>query len=273
VQAYVYDAKAKAAWMAELLGFYDASGKLKREAERFKENFNKAFWSESKQTYVIALDGKKNPCNVLSSNAGHCLFSGIATPERARLVAWNLLSDTMFSGWGVRTIATTEARYNPMSYHNGSIWPHDNAMIAYGFSRYNLQREVKRLLIGMFDTAVATEDQRLPELFCGFERRKAQAPTAYPVACSPQAWSVGAVFLMLQSVLGMRINALTNTITFCRPVLPDFLQEVTITNIRLNDKQVILQVRKGKDGVEVNLLSPGSDVVIDLQTEVMMEPV
>ncbi|RAV98743.1 amylo-alpha-1,6-glucosidase [Pseudochryseolinea flava] len=273
VQAYVYDAKAKAAWIAELLGLEDVAAKLKKEAEAFKEKFNQVFWSETKQTYVLALDGKKNPCNVLSSNAGHCLFSGIATPERARLVAWNLLSESMFSGWGVRTIATTEARYNPMSYHNGSIWPHDNAMIAYGFSRYNLQREVKRLLTGMFDTAVAMDDQRLPELFCGFERRKAQAPTAYPVACSPQAWSVGAVFLMLQASLGMKINALTNTITFCHPVLPDFLQEVTITNIRINDRQIILQVRKGKEGIEVNLLTPGTDVTIDLQTETMLEPV
>ena len=146
-------------------------------------------------------------------------------------------------------------------------------MIAYGFSRYNLQHEVQRLLTGIFDTAVAIEDQRLPELFCGFERRKSQAPTAYPVACSPQAWSVGAVFLMMQAVLGMRINALTNTITFCHPVLPDFLREVTITNIRLNDKQIILQIRKGKGGIEVNLLTPGTDVIIDLQTEAMLEPV
>jgi glycogen debranching enzyme len=273
VQGYVYDAKVKAAFIAETLGYYEISGRLKTEADAFKDKFNEYFWSESKQVYVLALDGEKKPCNVISSNTGHCLFSGIATPERARLIAWNLLSEDMFSGWGIRTIATSEPRYNPMSYHNGSIWPHDNAMIAYGFSRYRLQGEVTKLLTGIFETAIAIEDQRLPELFCGFDRRKSQAPTAYPVACSPQAWSVGAVFLMLQACLGMRINALTNTITFCQPVLPDFLQEITITNLRLADKQLILQVRKSKDGVEVNLLSHHPEITIDVQRASILEPV
>ena len=273
VQGYVYDAKISAAFIAEALGYYDTSGNLKVEAQLLKDKFNQQFWSDTKQTYVLALDGNKEPCNVLSSNAGHCLFSGIATPERARLVAWNLLSDVMFSGWGVRTIATSESRYNPMSYHNGSIWPHDNAMIAYGFSRYRLQGEVAKLLAGIFDTAIATEDQRLPELFCGFERRKSQAPTAYPVACSPQAWSVGAVFMMLQAMLGMKVNALTNTISFCQPVMPEFLHEITISNLRLNDKQLTLQIRKSKDGVEVILLSGGQEVKIEVNTSVVQEPV
>jgi glycogen debranching enzyme len=271
VQGYVYEAKVQAAYMAEKLGYDLAAARLKEEAEAFKEVFNERFWSESRQTYVLALDGDKKPCDVLSSNAGHCLFSGIATPERARLVAWNLLSESMFSGWGIRTIATTEARYNPMSYHNGSIWPHDNAMIAYGFSRYGLQHEASKVLEGIFDTAIFMEGQRLPELFCGFERRKGQAPTEYPVACSPQAWSVGAVFLMLQACLGMKINALTNTITFCHPVLPHFLDEITITNLRLNDQQLILQVRKSKDGVEVNLLSPYTGVVIEVRNAAILE--
>lgn len=271
VQGYVYDAKIKAAFIAETLGFYDASGRLKIEADIFKDNFNKHFWSDTKQIYVLALDGEKNPCNVISSNAGHCLFSGIATPERARMVASSLLSENMFSGWGVRTLASSEARYNPMSYHNGSIWPHDNAMIAYGFSRYNLQNEAAKLMSALFDTAIAVQDQRLPELFCGFERRKSQAPTAYPVACSPQAWSVGAVFLLLQSCLGMRINALTNTITFCQPVLPDFLHEVTITNLRLKDRSLILQVRRVSEGVEVNLLSKHPDVTIKVLKAGAME--
>lgn len=271
VQGYVYDAKVRGASMAERLGYDDVAQKLRQEADALKENFNQRFWCESKQTYALALDGDKNPCNVLSSNAGHCLFSGIATPERARLVAWNLLSEPMFSGWGVRTIATSEPRYNPMSYHNGSIWPHDNAMIAYGFSRYGLQHEISKVLEGIFDTATLMEGHRLPELFCGFERRKGQAPTEYPVACSPQAWSVGAVFLMLQACLGMKINAQTNTITFSRPLLPHFLDEITITNLRLNDHQLILQIRKNKKGVEVNLLTPGTDVQIEVRDGVVLE--
>jgi glycogen debranching enzyme len=273
VQAYVYDAKMKAAYIAETLGFYDVSGKLKTEADLFKDKFNKHFWSETKQVYVLALDGDKNPCNVISSNAGHCLFSGIATPERAKLVASSMLNENMFSGWGVRTLATSEARYNPMSYHNGSIWPHDNAMIGYGFSRYHLQNEVVKLMTGIFDTAIETEDQRLPELFCGFDRRKGQAPTEYPVACSPQAWSVGAVFLLLQACLGMRINAFSNTITFCQPMLPDFLKELTITNLRFKDKLLILQIRKTADSIEVNQLSQHPEVIIKIQKAGVLETV
>jgi glycogen debranching enzyme len=150
VQGYVYDAKIKACQIAKALEHHEISVKLEADALQLKENFNRMFWSESKQTYVIALDGKKNQCNVLSSNAGHCLFSGIATPEKAAIISKNLLSETMFSGWGIRTISILAHRYNPMSYHNGSVWPHDNAMIAYGFSRYHLMNEVISGTVGNF---------------------------------------------------------------------------------------------------------------------------
>jgi glycogen debranching enzyme len=271
VQAYVYDARVKAADIARALGHDDVADNLILEAKELKEKFNEAFWSETKQIYVLALDGRKQPCNVMSSNAGHCLFSGIATSERARLTAINLLGDKMFSGWGVRTIATGEARYNPMSYHNGSIWPHDNALIAYGFSRYDLIQEAVQILSGTFDTALYTEAQRLPELFCGFERVKGQPPTSYPVACSPQAWSVGAVFLMIQAALGMRINAAKKTITFCHPVLPAFLKEITITNLRVNNQIIILQVRRSHEGVDVIMLTPQVDIEIVVYNKQVLE--
>jgi glycogen debranching enzyme len=271
VQGYVYDAKVSAANIATALGYEDKATELRRQAEELKENFNEKFWSDSKQIYVLALDGRKNPCNVISSNAGHCLFSGIATHERAHLTAKNLLSENMFSGWGIRTIAQSEARYNPMSYHNGSIWPHDNAIIAYGFSRYDLMDEVSKVLKAVFDTAVHADDYRLPELFCGFDRIKGQGPTSYPVACAPQAWSVGALFMLIQSCLGMRIHAAQNTISFCHPVLPSFLKEITISNLRLNDKQVILQIRRSKEGIDVALLSAGTDVKIELHNKPIHE--
>jgi glycogen debranching enzyme len=267
VQGYVYDAKMRACEIAGILGHPEIAARLEKEALTLKENFNKMFWSESKQTYVIALDGRKNQCNVVSSNAGHCLFSGIATSERAKRVAKNLLDKEMFSGWGIRTIGTGEARYNPMSYHNGSVWPHDNAMIAYGFSRYHLMNEVSRVIAGTYDTALYMPEQRLPELFCGFDREKGKAPTSYPVACSPQAWSVGAVFLLLQACLGMKIKAATNTISFCHPVLPPFLNEITITNLRVNNKPVILQIRKGKEGLDAVLLTPGSGITIEIKNQ------
>jgi glycogen debranching enzyme len=271
VQGYVYDAKIKACQIAKVLGHQEIASRLEAEAARLKENFNRMFWSESKQTYVIALDGKKNQCNVLSSNAGHCLFSGIATPERAAIIAKNLLGETMFSGWGIRTISTQEQRYNPMSYHNGSVWPHDNAMIAYGFSRYSLMNEVVQVLAGTFDTTEHMEGQRLPELFCGFDRQKGKSPTSYPVACSPQAWSVGAVFLMIQACLGLKIDARNKTITLCHPVLPSFLNDITITNLKLNNQLVIFQIRRSKEGLDATLLSPNVDVTIKVHNQAVPE--
>lgn len=273
VQGYVYDAKVKAAAMAGILGLQEKAGELLKQAEDLKREFNKKFWSDSKQIYALALDGNKRACNVISSNAGHCLFSGIATPERAHLIAQNLLNENMFSGWGIRTIAASEARYNPMSYHNGSIWPHDNALIAYGFSRYNLMDESAKVLKAAFDTAIQADGYRLPELFCGFDRIKGQGPTSYPVACAPQAWSVGALFMLLQACLGLRIRAAENTITFCQPVLPTFLKEITISNLRIENKQVILQIRRSKEGIDVNLLSPDNDVKIEVVNKPVLQKV
>jgi glycogen debranching enzyme len=273
VQGYVFDAKIKASQIAKTLGYKDVALKLETEATQLKENFNHKFWSDSKQTYVIALDGKKNQCNVMSSNAGHCLFSGIATPERAAIIAKNLLSEEMFSGWGIRTISALEHRYNPMSYHNGSIWPHDNAMSAYGFSRYNLMSEVAQVTAGTFDSTGYFENHRLPELFCGFDRQKGKSPTSYPVACSPQAWSVGAVFMMIQACLGVKINAAEKKITLCHPVLPSFLTDITITNLRVNNKLVVFQVRKNSHGLHATMLSPDADVTIEIVNKEVMEPI
>lgn len=267
VQGYVYDAKVSAARIAGVLGLAEKAEKLYDEARVLKEKFNALFWSPSKQIYVLALDGKKKQCDVISSNAGHCLFSGIATPDRARLTANNLLNENMFSGWGIRTIAVSEARYNPMSYHNGSIWPHDNAMIAYGFYRYNMMPEVLKVMKAIFETAIKSDNFRLPELFCGFDRVKGKGPTAYPVACSPQAWSVGSVFLLLQSCLGLEIHAAQNKIEFHYPMLPGYMKEITISNLKINDKAIILQVRKGKEGVEVSVLSDAHDIKIEVHNK------
>ena len=156
-----------------------------------------------------------------------------------------------------------------MSYHNGSIWPHDNAVIAYGFSRYGMMEETSRVMKGVFDTAIHSDDFRLPELFCGFDRVKGQGPTAYPVACSPQAWSVGSLFLLIQSCLGLRINAAENTIYLHQPVLPHFLKEITISNLRVNDETVILQIRKTDEGIRAYLLSPGKNVKVEVHRGAM----
>ena len=159
------------------------------------------------QTYALALDGSKRPCVVRSSNAGQCLLTGIARPDRARAVAESLLEQGLFSGWGIRTIDASEARYNPMSYHNGSVWPHDNALIAAGFARYGFADLVGTILTALLDASRFFESHRIPELFCGFHKRRGEGPTLYPVACSPQAWAAGSVFLLLQAALGLTIDA------------------------------------------------------------------
>lgn len=265
VQGYAYDAKLSAARLAKLLGKEEYESRLKKEAGELKENFARDFWDEEKQVFVLALDGNKQPCRVVSSNAGHALFSGIAKPEHAEKVARLLLDDTMFSGWGIRTLATDAKRYNPMSYHNGSVWPHDNAMIAYGLAQYGFKNEVNKMADGIFATAMAVDMERLPELFCGFERQKGEAPTAYPVACSPQAWAIASAFILLQSMLGLQIIAHENLLRFNKPSLPAFLQDITITHLKVKDMEVALQVRRQKDGeVNVTLLNHEKDIRVEI---------
>jgi glycogen debranching enzyme len=244
VQGYVYDAKNQAAYMAETLGDDTHAKKLRKEAERLKQHFNDVFWDEQLGTYVLALDGEKQVCRLLSSNAGHTLFSGIATEERALKTAQALTSGEMFTGWGVRTLSTKAVRYNPMSYHNGSVWPHDTALIAYGFARYGLLNEAITLMQGLFEASLFIELQRLPELFCGFPLRPGEAPTAYPVACSPQAWSVAAVFLVLQACLQIEINGYEKKLTLCKPVLPGYLNQIRISNLKFGDEEFSFEIIK-----------------------------
>ena len=176
---------------------------------------------------------QKRPCRVRTSNAGQVLFSGIAAPERAEAVMRDLMRPSFFSGWGIRTVAREERRYNPMSYHNGSVWPHDNSLIAAGFARYGHKDAVDRVFKGLFDAASYMDLRRLPELYCGFQRGRERGPTLYPVACSPQAWAAGTPLLLLQSSLGLEFDPDRNEILLRKPRLPPFLEEVTLRNLRL----------------------------------------
>ncbi len=264
VQAYVYGAKQSAAAIARALGRSTQSAELERQADRLRERFEEAFWCEDLGTYALALDGQKRPCRVKTSNAGHCLLTGIASSERAHRVAQTLLDAKSFSGWGVRTVAVGEARYNPMSYHDGSVWPHDNALIAAGLARYGLKEEVLQIMAALFDASLFIDLHRLPELFCGFVRRPGEGPTLYPVACSPQSWSAASVFLLLQACLGLTIHAAENRLSFVHPVLPAFLNKLELHNLRVGKGRVdLLLLRHGHD-VGINVLRREGQVEISM---------
>lgn len=259
VQGYVYAAKKHAGKMAHVLGEPELAVQLFSEADQLKEQFNERFWDEELQCYVLALDGNKRPCRVVSSNAGHSLFTGIAHPEKAGKLAGTLMSKNMFAGWGIRTLSAAEKKFNPMSYHNGSVWPHDNALIAYGMAQYGLHRQAAMLMQAIFEASLFIELQRMPELYCGFERRVQEGPTAYPVACSPQAWSVAVVFMLLQACFQININALRKTITFSNPQLPSFLNEVTISHLMLDGKPCSFRMCLHEGDVSFHLLQKPDD--------------
>ena len=255
VQGYVFAAKHLAARMAMRLGFIGLASTLSQQAEQLRAQFETTFWCEDIGTYFLALDGAKRPCRVRASNAGHVLFAGIAAPDRARRVAATLLSPDGFSGWGIRTLARGEPRYNPMSYHNGSVWPHDNALIATGFARYGLKAEAVRVFKGLADAAMHQELHRLPELFCGFVRRPRRGPIPYPVACSPQAWAAATIFGLLAACLGLEIVHTDDEIRFRDPVMPDFLDEIVIRNMRLGETRADVRVHRYGDDVTANVLT------------------
>jgi glycogen debranching enzyme len=254
VQGYVYAAKRGAATLARAMGQPDRADELLKQAEILRQRFLEAFWCEEIGMYALALDGDKRPCKVRTSNAGHCLLTGIATPEHARRMAAVLLSKEFFSGWGIRTLSMTESRYNPMSYHNGSIWPHDNALIAMGLARYGLKDEALQILSAMYDATLFLDLHRLPELFCGFVRRGGEGPGLYPVACAPQAWAVASVFLFLQACLGIEVNGLERRMTFCNPCLPESLRELRIKNFRIGNGSIDLLLERHPHDVSISTL-------------------
>jgi glycogen debranching enzyme len=253
VQGYVYAARLGAARIARSLGEMPRAIALVESAQALQARFNTAFWCADIETFALALDGDKEPCRVRTSNPGHCLYTGIAHADRARQVIAGLGDEHMFSGWGVRSVAETELRYNPMSYHNGSVWPHDNALIASGAARYDDKAFALRILNAQFESARHFDLQRLPELFCGFKRRGREAPLVFPVACSPHSCSAGATFLMLQSVLGISIDALDRQIVLSHPAVPDDFAEISVKNLAVREASVDFTVRRHAGSVSVSV--------------------
>ena len=254
VQGYVFAAKRAIARCARRMGREVQADKLERQAERLAERFEAAYWCSDLQTYALALDGAKKPCRVRTSNAGQLLFTGIASAERAEQVAKDLLGPQFFSGWGIRTVASGQSRYNPMSYHNGSIWPHDNSLIALGLARYNQQAAVERLFTALFEAASYMEFRRLPELFCGLQRARGRGPTLYPVACSPQAWASATPFALLAASLGLEFDPEACEIRMRNPHLPASLDEVVLRRLRLGRASLDVKIRRHKGDVSVEVL-------------------
>jgi len=262
VQGYVYAAKQHAAALASALGHPAISTALSQQAAALREKFEAAFWCEDLSTYALALDGAKRPCRVVASNAGHALLTGIADPTRARRVAQTLLGAACFSGWGVRTAGVSAARYNPMSYHNGSVWPHDNAMIALGLARYGLKTEVLKIFRGLFEAAGYMDLRRLPELFCGFPWRRLNAPTLYPVACIPQAWASAAVFALVQASLGIGFDRGAGEIRFDHPTLPEFLDELHLRGLQTKHGTADVLLRRYRGDVALSITRRQGNVPI-----------
>jgi glycogen debranching enzyme len=264
VQGYVFAGKQLAARSARRLGLTDRATKLEAEALDLAERFEQAFWCEELGTYALALDGAKKPCKVKTSNAGQVLFTGIACEDRARMVAADLLRPHFFTGWGIRTVARGEARYNPMSYHDGSIWPHDNALIVLGLARYGLKHSVEQVFKGLFDAATYMDLRRLPELFCGFQRERRQGPTLYPVACAPQAWASATPFTLLEAALGLEFDPGRGEIRLRNPRLPAFLNEVILRDLQLGDSSVDLRVRRQGEDVSLEVLRTRGKIQVSI---------
>jgi len=262
IQGYAFAAWSGAARLATARGDTTQADRWRARALRLQDDFDRAFWLDDFGTYALALDADKRPCRVRTSNPGHCLFSGIARSDRATRVADALMADASFGGWGIRTVAAGAARYNPMSYHNGSVWPHDNAIAAAGFARYGLTGMSLRILRATFDLSQAVDLQRLPELICGFHRRTGDAPTLYPVACAPQAWAAGAIYQLLQACLGLRVDAVERRVQLAHAVLPEDIEWLQMRNLSAGGAEVdLLLTRHGQD-VGVTVMRRQGDVEI-----------
>lgn len=247
VQGYVYDAKYRMASLLRSFGDTQRADQLKRDAAELAKRFEKAYWMPQRGFYAMALDREKRPLEVIASNAGHLLFTRIIGKERARTVATRMMQEDMFSGWGWRTMSRDERVFNPLSYHRGSVWPHDNSLIAHGMALNELREPALHCLTMLFQAAMNFRDYRLPELFCGVQRRESDDPVHYPVSCSPQAWASGALFLMVNSVLGIRPSVPRRELNIVNPKLPDWLDYLHIRNLRVGNSRVGLDfTRRGE---------------------------
>lgn len=264
VQGYVYAARRAAAAIARQLGNDTGAAELDVAAEALRARFEEAFWLPDLGTYALAIAGDGQPCRVWTSNPGHCLWSGLANPDHAAQIGSMLLDTRMFSGWGVRTVATHEVRYNPMSYHNGSVWPHDSALCAAGLARYGMTDGALAILTGLHDASSFMDLNRMPELLCGFARKDGQGPTMYPVACSPQTWAAAAPMLLLASVLGLSIDGARRNLRLVEPALPAWVDWVAIDGLAVGDAVVDVRVARDNGVIAVDHAVHGGHATVEV---------
>lgn len=254
VQGYAFRARLGMATLAKLLGETSLATRLRLQAIQSRASFLDRFWDEQRKFIYLALDGDSTPCEVLSSNMGHCLWSSILLPHQAEAVTRHLMSRPMFSGHGIRTLATTERSYNPLSYHNGSIWPHDNSLIMEGMRYYGQVAALEKLALSMIGVLELSDDFRLPELFCGFEKQENEPPVPYEVACKPQAWAAGSLFLMMKSLLGLSMDPDQTHVVFRSPALTSKVNVLDIRGLRGRDWEMDVRLRRSsKAGTTVEV--------------------
>ncbi len=266
VQGYVYLAKTLIADLYQRAGETDRAQQLHRQADELRTRFNRDFWLEDKGCYALALQAKQERVTVIASNPGHALWTGIADADKARRTVQRLMADDMFSGWGIRTLSSQEQRYNPISYHLGTVWPHDNALIAAGFRRYGHDQAARRVFTGLIEAALKFKHYRLPELFAGFSNTEYSVPVYYPVACHPQAWAAGSAPHMLETFLGLTPEGFDHRLRIARPLLPDYVDRVEVRDLKVGAATVSLRFeRTSDDATAVNVLEKQGelDVIVE----------
>lgn len=247
VQGYVYAAKVRLSQLARLQQRPDLGNRWQKEAQALKERFEQDFWLPEQGYFALALDGKGKPVDSITSNPGHCLGLGILSPEKAQSVAERLQAPDMFSGWGIRTLSSASPAYNPMGYHVGSVWPHDNSLIAAGLRSLGFTEQALEVAQGILDMTAQQPYQRPPELFCGFERTPDSSPVRYPVACSPQAWATGTMFQLLQIMVNLVPDAPNNCLRIIHPVLPQSIHYVSLQNLKIGQTLLDLEFERSNE--------------------------
>lgn len=265
VQGYVYKAKTLLAPAFAAIGDTERGQRLQKEADDLKRLFNQKYWQSDMNCYALALQRDEQPAKVIASNQGQTLWTGIVPPERAQAVRDHLMKPEMFNGWGIRTLSAAEKAYNPFDYQVGSIWPHDNAIIAAGLKYYGFRDEAAAIMTGLYNAATLLPNYRLPEVFAGVARDAEHSPVKYPVACRPQAWAAGAIPFLLSKLLGLEPNVAAKTLHVIKPQLPSWVERVTLTNIKVGNKSASLEFVQNNKRTDVKVLDHDTNLTVEIE--------